>query len=220
MQFTNIKFSVVTVLLEATWSLAFTGIYHGSVHHFLLDLGLYIDSVYFLQGLYAYIYIYIYIYRLNPLPYIHVGLGLYSDSIAGWMRHLVPGVALLVFVFRNRRLFPSCFHDFHRSQCLSGCFAVFRVSWFLLDLKRDLKSGSQPRCRFFFQCTLMYHEPVRVCRHMHVWYSHSFIHSGYFSSISSRPLLLKCAPDYSIDTRRSATGNYEWRICPRFLRAG
>lgn len=57
MQFTNIKFSVVTVLLEATWSLAFTGIYHGSVHHFLLDLGLYIDSVYFLQGLYAYIYI-------------------------------------------------------------------------------------------------------------------------------------------------------------------
>ena len=29
---------------------------------------------------------------------------------------------------------------------------------------------------------------------------HSFIHSGYFCSTSSSPLLLRGAPDYSIDT--------------------
>jgi len=54
---------------------------------------------------------------------------------------------------------------------------------------------------------------------------HSFIHSGYFYSASSSPLLLRGAPDYSIDTvseltRRSATGNCEWRICPRSLHGG
>jgi len=43
---------------------------------------------------------------------------------------------------------------------------------------------------------------------------YSFIHSGYFYSASSSPLLLKGAPDYSIDTvseltRQSATGNCE-----------
>jgi len=42
---------------------------------------------------------------------------------------------------------------------------------------------------------------------------HSFIHTGYFYSTSSSPLLLRGAYDYSIDTvseltRRSATGNY------------
>ena len=49
-----------------------------------------------------------------------------------------------------------------------------------------------------------------------------FIHSRYFYSASSSPLLLRGAPDYSIYTmseltRRSTTGNYEWRTCPRFL---
>src|SRR6218665_1934430 len=42
----------------------------------------------------------------------------------------------------------------------------------------------------------------------------SFIDSGYFSSASSSPLLLRGAPGYSIDsvseqTRRCATGNCE-----------
>ena len=42
---------------------------------------------------------------------------------------------------------------------------------------------------------------------------HSFIHSGYFYSASSSPLLLRGTPDNSIDTvseltRQSATGNY------------
>jgi len=49
-----------------------------------------------------------------------------------------------------------------------------------------------------------------------------FIHSGYFYGASSSPLLLRGAPDYSIDTvseltRQSTTGNCEWRTCPRFL---
>jgi len=49
----------------------------------------------------------------------------------------------------------------------------------------------------------------------------SFILSGYFYSTSSSPLLLRGAPDCSIDTaRRSATGDYKWRTCPRHLRAG
>ena len=41
-----------------------------------------------------------------------------------------------------------------------------------------------------------------------------FLHSGYFYSASSSPLLLRGDPDYDIDTvseltRRRATGNYE-----------
>ena len=52
---------------------------------------------------------------------------------------------------------------------------------------------------------------------------HLFIHSGYFYSASSSPLLLRGAPDYSIDsvlelTRQSIIGNCEWRTCPRSLR--
>src|SRR6218665_2862556 len=48
----------------------------------------------------------------------------------------------------------------------------------------------------------------------------SFIHSGYFYSASSNPLLLIGAPDYSIDTvseltHQSATVNCEWRTCAR-----
>ena len=51
----------------------------------------------------------------------------------------------------------------------------------------------------------------------------SFIHSGYFYSTSSSPLLLRGALDYSIDTvpeltRQSATGNCEWRTYPMSLR--
>ena len=54
---------------------------------------------------------------------------------------------------------------------------------------------------------------------------HSFIHSIYLYSASSSPLLLRGTPDYSFDTvleliRRSATGNCEWRTCPRYLRGG
>ena len=50
--------------------------------------------------------------------------------------------------------------------------------------------------------------------------SHLLNHSGYLYSASSSTLLLRGAPDYSIDTvseltRRSATGNCEWRSCPR-----
>jgi len=48
----------------------------------------------------------------------------------------------------------------------------------------------------------------------------SFIHSGYFTSASSSPLLLRGVPDYithtvSCLTRRRATGNCEWRIFPK-----
>ena len=55
-------------------------------------------------------------------------------------------------------------------------------------------------------------------------YRHTFIHTFWlFYSISSSPLLLRGPPDYSIDTvsestRQSATGNCEWRTCPRSLR--
>ena len=60
---------------------------------------------------------------------------------------------------------------------------------------------------------------------LHFCLHHSFIHSGYFYSTSSSPLLLRGAGDYSIDTVsrftwRSATGNYEWMIFPRSLRVG
>ena len=53
----------------------------------------------------------------------------------------------------------------------------------------------------------------------------SFIHSIYFYSASSSPLLLRGASDYSIDTvleltRQSATGNCEWRTCSRSLHGG
>ena len=55
--------------------------------------------------------------------------------------------------------------------------------------------------------------------------AHSVIHSGYFYSASSSPLLLRGTPDYSIDTvlkltHQSATGNCEWRTCPRYLCGG
>ena len=51
------------------------------------------------------------------------------------------------------------------------------------------------------------------------------VHSEYFYSVSSSPLLFRGAPDCGIDTaskltRRSATGNCEWRTCPRSLRCG
>jgi len=44
----------------------------------------------------------------------------------------------------------------------------------------------------------------------------TFIHSGYFYTTFSNPLLLRDMPNYSIDsvselTRWSATGNCEWR---------
>ena len=54
----------------------------------------------------------------------------------------------------------------------------------------------------------------------------SFIHSRYSCSATSSPLLLRGASDYRIDTvskltrSRSATGNCEWRTCPRSLRGG
>ena len=53
----------------------------------------------------------------------------------------------------------------------------------------------------------------------------SFIHSNIFYSASSSPLLLRGAPDYSINTvleltRQSTTGNREWRTCQRSLRGG
>jgi len=53
----------------------------------------------------------------------------------------------------------------------------------------------------------------------------SFNHSGYFYSASSSPLLLRGAPNYSIDTVSEllgwiATGNCEWRTCPRSLHSG
>ena len=58
-------------------------------------------------------------------------------------------------------------------------------------------------------------------KYKRIWYS--FIHSWYFYSASSSPLLLRGVPDYSIDTvseltRRSATGNCEWRTLQRSLR--
>jgi len=53
----------------------------------------------------------------------------------------------------------------------------------------------------------------------------AFIHSGYFYSASSSPLLLLGTHNYSIDTVsestcRSATDNCEWRTYPRSLRFG
>jgi len=54
---------------------------------------------------------------------------------------------------------------------------------------------------------------------------HSFTHLGYFYSASSSPLLLRGAPDYSIDaeselTWQSATRNCEGGTCPRSLCGG
>jgi len=51
----------------------------------------------------------------------------------------------------------------------------------------------------------------------------SDIHSGYFYSTSSGPLLLRGAPDYCIDTVWEltsciATGNCKWRTCLRSKR--
>jgi len=56
-------------------------------------------------------------------------------------------------------------------------------------------------------------------------YFNSFIHSKYFYSASSSLLLLRGAPNYSIDTvsaltRRIATGNCKWITCPRSLHGG
>jgi len=53
----------------------------------------------------------------------------------------------------------------------------------------------------------------------------TFIYSGYFYSASSSLLLLRGAPNYSVDTvseltGQSATSNCEWRTCPRSLRGG
>ena len=61
------------------------------------------------------------------------------------------------------------------------------------------------------------HAPKQFWCYRRLGYVHSFIHSGYFYSASSSPLLFIGAPDYSIDsvselTRRSAT---EWRTCPK-----
>jgi len=49
-----------------------------------------------------------------------------------------------------------------------------------------------------------------------------FIHSGYFYSASSSPLLLRGTLDYRSDTVlelacRSTIGNCEWRTCPLSL---
>ena len=55
----------------------------------------------------------------------------------------------------------------------------------------------------------MYNEAIINYNSIH-WYN-AFIHSRYFYSASSSPLLLRCAPDYNINTvseltLRSATG--------------
>jgi len=52
-------------------------------------------------------------------------------------------------------------------------------------------------------------------------YIYILIHSGFLYGASSSHILIG-SPDYSIDTvseltRRSATGNCEWRTCPRSL---
>ena len=54
---------------------------------------------------------------------------------------------------------------------------------------------------------------------------YSFIHYWYFYSASAGPLLLRGAPNHSIETVseltcRSAAGNCEWRTCSRSLRGG
>ena len=54
------------------------------------------------------------------------------------------------------------------------------------------------------------------------YYIRAFIHSRYFYSASSNPLLLRGAPSHSIYTvleltRQSTTENCEWRTCPRSL---
>ena len=58
-----------------------------------------------------------------------------------------------------------------------------------------------------------------------VWFIHSFFLSGYLYSTSSNPLLLRGAPDYSVDTvseltHRSASGNSERRTCYVAARVG
>jgi len=62
-------------------------------------------------------------------------------------------------------------------------------------------------------------QPPLLCKY------NAFIHSVYFYSASSSPILLRGAPDYIIDTvleltHWSATGNCEWRTCPRSLYGG
>jgi len=65
----------------------------------------------------------------------------------------------------------------------------------------------------------------RTRRKIIIKFIRSFIHARYFYSASSSPLLLRGAPDCSIDTlleltRRSATGKCEWSTCLRYLRGG
>jgi len=89
------------------------------------------------------------------------------------------------------------------AQILSGSFATANLpKSFIFSV---VYSTGAPLISLYSQCCL--------------------IHSGYFHSASSSPLLLRGAPDYSIDTvleltGRSTTGNCELRTCPRSLRDG
>jgi len=69
------------------------------------------------------------------------------------------------------------------------------------------------------KAVLHLHDRRRTCE------AEQMTHSRYFYSASPSPLLLRGAPDNSIDalselTCWSATGNYEWRTCPMSLLRG
>jgi len=125
--------------------------------------------------------------------------------------------------------------SFLRMLCTSLCPSFnLPVSW-LCSLRVFLASSffhtvsvrlSTTVCLSCYLCVNQFFSFLlkqRLAQCLTRWRVFSLIHSGYLYSASSSSLLLRGAPDYSIDTvseyiRRSATGNCEWRTCPRSLR--
>ena len=72
------------------------------------------------------------------------------------------------------------------------------------------------RCHFCWEAVLSFYPRNKIC-------CFAFIHSGYLYSASSSRLLLRGAPNtlrILWVSCRSATGNCEWRTCPRSLHGG
>jgi len=98
---------------------------------------------------------------------------------------------------------------------LQSLVYVQRQTYTFLVLELELLWGIDGRPKIFKLCVVC----IGVYTLSRFWglgpkASASFIHSGYFYSTSSSPLLLGVAPDYSIDTvsklaRRCAIGNCE-----------
>src|SRR6218665_120267 len=95
--------------------------------------------------------------------------------------------------------------------------SVYRCLFMLLQLEWNM-----PFANLGSKSTSTSASQKVACKHLGAGLC-SFIHSGYFYNASSSPLLLRGAPDYSIDTaseltRQSTTGNCERRTCPARVR--